>query len=125
MSNKGLATFIYEDFFIYYMLILKEHQAELFLKKEGFPVVESYLIKNEESLIKHSKRIGFPLVLKNPEILHKTEKNAVKINVFKENLLKEYKCLNSKNVLMQKQIKGHEFLVGVKKDNVFGHVIAF
>jgi len=107
------------------MLTLKEHQAELFLKKEGFPVVESYLIKDKNSLIKHSKKINFPLVLKNPEILHKTEKNAVITGVNKENLIKSYQNLKSKKVLMQKQIKGHELLIGIKKDKVFGHVIAF
>ena len=107
------------------MLILKEHQAELFLKKEGFPVVESYLIKDKNSLIRHSKKISFPLVLKNPEILHKTEKNAVITDVNKENLIKSYQNLKSKKVLMQKQLKGHELLIGIKKDNVFGHVIAF
>ena len=107
------------------MLILKEHQAELFLKKEGFPVVESHLVKDKNHLFKHADKLGFPLVLKNPNILHKTEKNAVKINVYKNDLLKEYKSLNSEEVLMQKQIKGHEFLVGLKKDNVFGHVVAF
>lgn len=107
------------------MLILKEHQAELFLKKEGFPIVESYLIKDKDSLIKHSKKIKFPLVLKNPEILHKTEKNAVIIDVNKENLIKSYQNLKSKKVLMQKQLKGYELLIGIKKDNVFGHVIAF
>jgi len=107
------------------MLTLKEHQAELFLKKEGFPVVESCLIKDKNSLIKHSKKINFPLVLKNPEILHKTEKNAVITGVNKENLIKSYQNLKSKKVLMQKQIKGHELLIGIKKDKVFGHVIAF
>ena len=107
------------------MLILKEHQAELFLKKEGFPVVESHLVRDAAQLIKYGKKLGFPVVLKNPDILHKTEKNAVKTNVYENNLDYEYDNLKAKNVLIQKQIKGHEFLVGVKKDNVFGHVIAF
>ena len=107
------------------MLILKEHQAELFLKKEGFPVVESHLVRDVAQLIKYGKKLGFPVVLKNPDILHKTEKNAVKTNVYENNLDYEYDNLKAKNVLIQKQIKGHEFLVGVKKDNVFGHVIAF
>ena len=107
------------------MLILKEHQAELFLKKEGFPVVESHLVKDVAQLIKYGKKFGFPVVLKNPDILHKTEKNAVKTNVYENNLHYEYDNLKANNVLIQKQVKGHELLVGVKKDNVFGHVIAF
>src|SRR3989344_8694572 len=107
------------------MLILKEHQAELFLKKEDFPVVESHLVKDIVQLIKYSKKLGFPVVLKNPDILHKTEKNAVKVNVYENKLDYEYDNLKAKNVLVQKQLKGHELLIGIKKDKVFGHVIAF
>ena len=107
------------------MLILKEHQAELFLKKEDFPVVESHLVKDIVQLIKYSKKLGFPVVLKNPDILNKNEKNAVRVNVYENKLDYEYDNLKAKNVLVQKQLKGHELLIGIKKDKVFGHVIAF
>lgn len=107
------------------MIVLKEHRAELFLRKEGFPVVESHLVSDKASLVRHANKIGYPVVLKNANLLHKSDKNAVRLGVYKKNLIKNYLSLKTKNVLVQRQIEGKEFLVGIKKDDVFGHVVAF
>jgi len=107
------------------MKILKEYEAESLLEKEKFPVIKRKLIKNKQELINASKSIGFPLVLKDITKLHKTEKNAVIINIHKENLEESYKKLNSKKVLMQKQEEGLQILIGIKKDPIFQHVLTF
>lgn len=107
------------------MYILNAHQSELYLKKEGLPVTESKLINNKNELLKFSKKIGFPVALKNPFILHKTEKNAVIIDTYDFNLIKNYNALKTKKILVQKQVNGIELLIGLKKDKVFGHVLAF
>lgn len=104
--------------------IFTEKEAEDFLEKRGFPVVRRVLVKNKSQMKEAASKIGFPLVLKNPSILHKTEKNAVRLNVTKETLEREYSSLNAKEVLIQKQMRGLEFILGLKKDAVFGHVIA-
>ena len=61
------------------MKILNEVESENFLKKEGFPVVEREVIKTEEELIKVSKKLKFPLVLKITGISHKTDVGGVKL----------------------------------------------
>ncbi len=107
------------------MKILKEYEAEELLKKEGFNIVERDIAENKEQAIKKAEKIGYPVVLKNIELLHKSDKNGVRLNIYKENLEKNFKELKSKKVLIQKQEKGSEFLIGIKKDDVFGHVIMF
>lgn len=105
------------------MQILTEQKAELFLEKEGFPVVERKLYKS----FKEIKSLDFPVVLKasHDKLLHKTEKNAVKLNVTEKNLKQNYKALEkiSKSILIQKQVSGTEILIGIKKDPTFGHTL--
>ncbi len=107
--------------------ILTEKDAEDFLERHKFPVVKRAVVKNEKQLIESSKKIGFPIVLKNPFILHKTEKSAVITDINQDNLLRSYSLLKkrtkSKTLLMQKQLSGLELILGLKKDPVFGHVI--
>lgn len=112
MMNKGKT-----------MTILSEYDAEIFLKKEGFPVVQGALASNIDESQKIAQKLGFPVVLKDPFILHKTDRNKVITNVFPDTLKRAYLSLKSDNVLIQKQLSGCELLAGIKKDPVFGHVI--
>ena len=105
------------------MAILTERKAEDFLQKAGLPIVQRFVARSISELEAISKKIRFPLVLKNTKFLHKTEKNAVRTDVYKNNLQQAYQSLRSKEVLVQKQIKGIEFIMGVKKDPAFGQVI--
>lgn len=108
--------------------ILTEKEAEDFLEKENFPVVKRKLAKNKKEILQYAKEIGFPVVLKNPALLHKTEKNAIKVNITEKNIEKAYEELKKtkpSSILIQKQIEGSEILIGLKKDPSFGHVIAF
>lgn len=108
--------------------ILTEKEAEDFLEKENFPIVKRKIAKNKKEILSYAKEIGFPVVLKNPTLLHKTEKNAVKINITEKNIEKAYEELKKtkpSSILIQKYIKGSEILIGLKKDPSFSHVIAF
>jgi len=108
--------------------ILTEKEAEDFLEKENFPIVKRKIAKNKKEILSYAKEIGFPVVLKNPSLLHKTEKNAIKTNITEkniENALKELEKTKPSTILIQKQIQGSEILIGLKKDPSFGHVIAF
>ncbi|MFA5176182.1 MAG: acetate--CoA ligase family protein [Candidatus Nanoarchaeia archaeon] len=107
------------------MKILKEDEAEDFLEKNGFKVVKRGFSKDYKSALDIATKIGFPVVLKNTNLLHKTEKSGVKLNVNKDDFEKTFKELKSNNILIQKQTSGVEFLMGIKKDNTFGHVITF
>ena len=112
------------------MKIFTEREAENFLKKKGFAIIETYFIKKEKDLDK--LKLRFPVVLKvaSKKIVHKTKVNGIKKNIrtlsqakkaFKELM----KIKNAQGVLVQRQISGKEYLVGLKKTQDFGYVIGF
>jgi len=114
------------------MKIFAEKEAENFLEKEGFDVVDRFYTKNNKDIQKAMKKIPFPWVMKasGRKIIHKKIIGGVRIGIrnYKQankvfDSLKKIK--NCGEILIQKQIKGKEFLLGLKKNPDFGHVIAF
>ncbi len=114
------------------MEVFVEKEAEDFLEKEGFDVVERFYVEKEEELKNATSKLGFPLVMKvsGQKIVHKNKVGGVVKNIKDHeiawevfNKLKEIKGV--KGVMVQKQIKGKEFLLGIKKTPEFGHAIAF
>ena len=111
--------------------ILAEKEAEDFLEKNGFPVVERKTAKTGEDAIKAAKSIGFPVVLKisSGKILHKTESGGVAADLRNEQeiaeALKKMPKASDAEFLVQKFVKGIELLAGLKKDATFGHVLLF
>jgi len=62
------------------------------------------------------------------KITHKTEVKGVRMNIQNEDeLTKEYQDLcevtNETNVYLQKMMKGHELIIGAKRDRQFGIVL--
>lgn len=114
------------------MKVLVEKEAEDFLEKEGFPVAKRKIVRTEEDMLKAAKEIGYPLVLKvvSKKILHKSDVGGVKTDLRNENELRTAfkEIMNIKDAeacLVQKFIIGDWFLIGLKKDPTFNHVIAF
>ncbi len=111
-------------------MIVLGKEAEKILR---LPTARSEYVKNSEHLIRISKKSGFPIVLKiiSGKAVHKTEVNAVRIVQDSAELRKHYidlgmraKKMNGK-LLAQEFVRGREFVVGIKKDPVFGHAIMF
>jgi len=114
------------------MKVLVEQEAEDFLEKEGFPVAKRKSVKTEEDMLKAAKEIGYPLVLKvvSKKILHKSDVGGVKTDLRSEEetkaAFKEIMSIkDAEACLVQKFITGDWFLIGLKKDPTFNHVIAF
>jgi len=110
------------------------------LNRYGIPIAKGGLAKSTEEAIEIASRIGYPVALKviSPEASHKTEANAVKLDVKSDSeLLEAYqevtdnlKKYDSKaviaGVLIQEMMKnGTEVIVGVSRDPQFGPVILF
>ena len=104
------------------------------LKSYKIPIVRSLLAKNSSQAIKLAEETGYPVALKisSNKISHKTEVGGVKINVNSDLEVKEYfdqasKKLGAKldGIIIQPMIKGAEIILGVKKDENFGHLIMF
>ncbi|MBI2668089.1 acetate--CoA ligase family protein [Candidatus Woesearchaeota archaeon] len=108
------------------MKMLKEKEAEDFLEKKGFNVARSGIAKNYNEALGISSKLGFPVMLKVTNSIHKTNINGIKISN-KENLEENFKQLRKKSpkILVQEYVDGLEMIAGLKKDPTFDHVIIF
>ncbi len=102
------------------------------LKKYNIGIPDYKVVKNEKDLVEFTKSNDFPLVLKvfSTNILHRTEKNLVVTDINSlDELKKEFLNIQAKlkegEVLVQKQIKGVELIIGMKRDKSFGPAILF
>ena len=113
------------------MKVFLGKEAENILK--GLPVAKSFIIKNERELLKIKK---YPTVMKiiSQQAIHKTDIGGVKIiNNSKEaqetftnfKKLSVSKKIKLNGILVQEYFKGREFIIGIKKDPTFSHVIMF
>lgn len=113
------------------MQVLLGKDAEKLLKE--LPFAKSFLIKNSKELVKIQK---YPSVMKliSLQAIHKTDIGGVKVvgnlqeaQITFNNFMKliKQKRMKLTGVLIQEYVKGREFIIGIKKDSTFGHVIMF
>lgn len=83
-------------------------------------------------MLEAAKILGYPLVLKvvSEKIIHKSDVGGVKVDIRSEEEAKKAynEIMNIKyaeGCLVQKFVPGDWFLVGLKKDPTFNHVLAF
>ncbi len=112
------------------MKILTEYSAEEFLESNNFSVVERKIFNYVDEAFNYANKLGFPVVLKvvSDKLLHKTDLNAVRLNVFKDDFARVFNELKRMNiekegVLVQKFVHGKYVLIGLKRDGTFGHVV--
>jgi acetyltransferase len=101
---------------------------------------EIKLARTEDEVVRFSRQIGYPVVLKisSPEILHKTEVGGVRVDLKNESEVKKAfreifanvsnLKLQSKvfGVLVQKMYEfGKEVIIGMKRDPSFGPLLMF
>lgn len=110
--------------------VWNEFKAENFLRK-FVPVAKSQLVSSFREI-----KIKTPCVLKivSDDALHKTEIKGVRIVKQKEDLEKEFNDLLSvakkkkirlDGILVHEFVEGSELIIGIKRDQIFGHVILF
>jgi acetyltransferase len=119
---------------------LSEHQSKALLNLYGIPVTREIMATSVTDAVGFAEEIGFPVVLKvdSPDILHKSEANAIRVGVgSKEEVNQIYDALienavkyNSKarinGILVQEMIQdGTEVMIGMSQDPQFGPTIAF
>jgi len=115
---------------------LTQNEIDLIFGDYGIPIIKNQLVKPEE--LKNHNNIIYPLVVKgiNKEVIHKSELNAVKLDIRnKEELLKAAEEIQNnftkynfevEEFLLQPFIKlKHEVLIGGFRDPSFGPVIMF
>ena len=104
------------------------------LKSYNIPIVKSLLARDSDEAVKMARGIKYPVAMKifSKKITHKTEVEGVKINIKNDFEVREYydkihKKLGSKleRVIVQPMAEGTEVILGVKRDESFGHLIMF
>jgi acetyltransferase len=119
---------------------LTEREGKELLAKYGLPVTKEKLATSADQAAATAAEIGFPVVLKvdSPDILHKTEAKAVKLNLKNAGEVKAaYNEIiaNSKSYAPNAQINGvlvqemapagREVILGVSVDPDFGPTVMF
>jgi len=110
------------------MRVLSEKEAELFLERLKFNTASREIIKNEKEI--SNIIIKFPWVMKvsSKKILHKKRVGGVIININSLNkaqiaFKKFIKIKDSEAVMIQEQISGGEFIIGLKNTQEFKQVL--
>ena len=107
------------------MKIILEKEAEDFLEKNQFSVVNRNFIKNKSQL--KNIKLSFPWVMKvySKKIIHKNKANGIILNI--KNLsqaehafIKLSKLKGFQGTIIQEQIKGQELILGLKSTEDFG-----
>ena len=65
---------------------LSEYESKQILSSYGVPVTKEFLVNDLKGLMRATREIGYPLVLKgcSSEIAHKTEKGLIKVDIRNE-----------------------------------------
>lgn len=109
------------------------------LEKSGFCLLPWGRATGEDELKDVGERIGYPVVLKiaSGKVVHKMDQKGVVLNIKNEKeLLSAYKSMkqrfknnieNYEKVVVQKMVGSNpkEIILGLKKDERFGHLILF
>lgn len=112
------------------MKVYTDYEAEKFLSKY-LPVARNQLVQRVEEI-----KIKLPFVLKiiSKDALHKSEIRGVRIIHHPEEVESNFSALLSiakekklqlDGILVQEYSKGMETIIGIKRDEVFGHVLMF
>ena len=119
---------------------LSDREVKKILSYYNIPTVRERVAKTADEAVKLSKSIGYPVVLKiiSPDISHKTEVQAVKLNLRSPTEVKKacpdllakaqiYKQdVKVEGYLIQEMVEdGIETIVGLHTDPTFGPVVMF
>ena len=121
-------------------LAVSEHRAKQLIHKWGVPITRERVAYTESEAVEASKEIGFPVVLKvsSPDILHKTETGALRVNLVDETAVRQaYREILSgaasnapdariEGVLVGEMVAGGtEVIVGVHYDSQLGPILLY
>ncbi len=112
-----------------------EPEAKRVLKAYGIESTNESLCQSEDEAVTAAKEIGYPVVMKlvSPQVVHKTEFNAVRLNIRNED---EVKAVYTEMIEMAKSSRfqvagilvaetatGTEFIIGSIRDKQFGPLV--
>ncbi|HUV24643.1 MAG TPA: acetate--CoA ligase family protein [Methanomassiliicoccales archaeon] len=115
-----------------------EPEAYAILEEYGVKVAPWALCDSAKTAVEEADRIGYPVVMKvvSPQIVHKTEFGAVKVNISSPQKVEEayfqlmgsaldHEGVEVTGILVSKMLKGLEIIVGSTRDPQFGPLLMF
>jgi len=113
------------------MNLLSFKETKQLFRKHNISIKGTGLFQEKQDALNYANKIGFPVVLKiySDKVIHKTEENAVITNIqnnkeFKESFtFLDQKFKDKEGIIVQKQFKGRELVIGLNYDKTFGPVI--
>lgn len=115
--------------------VLTEESAKAILAQHRIKIPRNAMVTTEDEAIKCAKALGFPLVGKviSPEILHKTDVNAIKMGLGSEEEVRQWfrvvyadlaRQYDVKGLLLEEMMPlGVELIIGLQNSPQFGPVI--
>jgi acetyl-CoA synthetase (ADP-forming) len=110
-------------------------EAEPLLEKYGIKFAKFGVAKRKSEAPAIAERLGYPVVLKiiSPDIIHKTERRAVKagltcaaeVEEAYDEIMSNAAGAAFEGMLVQRQAHGREIIIGGKTDAQFGPVVVF
>ena len=109
---------------------LTEHESKQLLAQLGVPVTRERLCRSADEAAQAAIEIGLPVAMKAsaPGLVHKTEANAVRLNVASEDAVRQAYAELARlgDVLVQEMVAGGvEVIAGAKNDPSFGPTVLF
>ena len=104
----------------------EEREAKEMLLAAGLPAPRSILAISEQDLLDAFAKLSAPLVLKGQGFAHKTENNAVVLNInSQEQLIAAARAMKAQGYLIEEMVQdiALELLVGVNFDPCFGAML--
>lgn len=108
--------------------LLPTEDALKLLDLVGITRPKEALVTTENEAIRAAQSIGFPIAMKVVGLAHKSDAGGVILNVLskdavKVNFAQLMQIANAKSVQISQMESGTEILIGVKKEDNFGHLI--
>lgn len=119
---------------------LGEPETRPLLQAYGIPVVPGALADSADLAAEVAESLGFPVVMKivSPDILHKSDAGGIRLNLttidqvklayqeMMQHLSQNLPEAFLEGVLIEKMVpKGHEVIVGMRRDPTFGPMLMF
>ena len=119
---------------------LGEAEIRPVLQSYGFPLIPGKTATSDLEAVQAAEELGYPVVMKivSPQILHKSDAGGIKLNLKDSNSIKTAYAEIMKNaaahnpeaelqgVLVESMApKGHEMIVGMRRDPQFGPLVMF
>ena len=115
------------------------NETKFLLRKYGVELVGVFIEEKEKigAVLKNISGPSFALKVVSPEVIHKTDFNAVRLNLstaeeisraweeIRENIRVRIPNAKIQGMILQPMLKGKEIIIGMKQDPVFGPVLVF